>query len=98
MKTKAEYKAYKQAVENFLLSNNVKSGCFGPKNSDSEGFFSWQFCECCNSELGGNRETYLFRQNDGGLFEADICTDCIYYLHYDGLDDESMLEIEASQD
>lgn len=106
--TNTEYAQYEQAVADFLSRNKVRHGCYGPKYQEERGepwepFFSWSPCECCQSSLGGNRETYMFVTHwDGPLphtpgeretFEADICTDCVYYLTYGKLDDQTMDEI-----
>ena len=104
----AQYAAYEVAVAAFLKSNNVKPGCCSPAGGqadsnetetpcEAEPFFSWRPCECCGSRLGGDRETYQFAQEDGALFEADICVDCVYYLAYGVLDDCTMLEVDAAQ-
>ncbi len=83
-----EYETYKQAVELFLTRNGVKSGCYSPADSNSEGFFSWNQCECCGNDKGGNRETYSFASDLGkeSNFEADICSDCIEFLTYGKLE------------
>lgn len=96
--TKSDYAAYCKAVESFLEWNNVKPGCHSPTQDQSEGFFSWQPCECCGSTLGGNRETYSFAQTWGGIFEADICQDCVYFLAYGKLDDLTMMEIAEAKE
>jgi hypothetical protein len=93
----AEYKTFVANVENFLKVNNVKAGCHSPKDSEAESFFSWSQCECCKSTLGGNRETYTFAQTDNKTFEADICTDCVYFLAYGKLDDVTMAQVMANQ-
>ncbi len=105
-----QYAQYEAAVVSFLERNKVKPGCCSPVGGQSdsnevetpceaEPFFSWQPCGCCQSPLGGNRETYQFAVEasaDWPGFEADICADCVYYLAYGQLDDMTMLEIEAS--
>lgn len=90
-----QYIAYQTAVSNFLTRNNVKRGCCGPKPG-REPFFSWRSCDCCGSALGGNREHVLFATQLNGLFNANVCSNCVYYLAYDRLDDTTMLEIETS--
>lgn len=95
MKTKAEYEAYQASVDNFLNVNQVRPGCFSSVEEEPEGFFSWRPCECCGSSLGGTREHYRFAQESGGIFEADICVDCIHYLTYGELDDATMMEIDG---
>lgn len=94
-----QYSNYQANVNRFLTSNNVKPGCQGPKYEEPdprfEPFFSSRPCDCCGSHLGGDRETYQFATRAGKLFEADICTDCVYFLAYGQLDDATMMEIAA---
>ncbi len=96
-----QYADYQAAVATFLEQNKVKPGCHGPLNQEPEPgfepFFSWQPCECCQSPLGGNRESYRFATHQNDLFEANICTECVYYLAYGQLDDMTMLQIEDSK-
>jgi hypothetical protein len=71
----------------------------------NEGYFSHHSCECCGSNLGGNRyiaSGYCPKPNgsisgEGGeCFEFEICEDCLYYTTYGRLDDTTMLEMEGS--
>lgn len=87
-----EYKAYTETVAEFLRVCDVKPGCYSPTGSR---FFSWRPCECCERDMGGDRETYTFAQSTGLQFPADICTNCVYFLTYGQLDDMAMEEIEA---
>lgn len=95
--TYQEYLAYQKAVSHFLEINKCKPGLNGQVEEDSEPFFSWSPCGCCNRPLGGNREIYSFVTESGDIQE-DICTDCVYYLAYDKLNDETMMEIEKDQE
>lgn len=95
--TATEYGLYQKRVGEFLRRNEVKPGCFGPVEENQEPYFSWHACECCLQPLGGMREDVMFATNYGPKFEATICTDCIYFLTYDRLDDSTMAEIEASE-
>lgn len=90
-----QYSRFTSAVSDFLTSNHVKPGCHGPADNDAEPFFSWHHCECCDSLLGGMRERYSFATESGGTFDADICSDCVYFLAYGQLDDATMADIEA---
>lgn len=92
--TKAKYKAYEESVASFLKQNNIRAGCYGPTNDQDEGSFSHHQCGCCGSLLGGNRTNYTFVQNNGENFTDNICDDCIYYLEYGTLDDQTMLDME----
>jgi len=102
--TAKEYKEFEASVEKFLTINKVLPGCHSPKSDTldsepSEPYFSWQPCECCGSNLGGNREAYSFGTDYPGIagtFDANICVNCVYYLAYGKLDDLTMLEISES--
>ena len=44
-----------------------------------EGGFSWHACECCHSDLAGDRyAAHSFV--DGEVIHWDICVDCLHYL------------------
>lgn len=94
IETQADYQEYQKQVASFLADNRVQVGCHGPYDSRSEPFFSWSPCECCQRNLGGNRETYSFSTLEQETFNAAICTDCVYYLAYGQLDDLTMLELK----
>lgn len=95
--TKQAYDTYQKSVAKFLDSNNVKPGCHSA-NGECESFFSWRSCECCGNTKGGTREEYSFATNNGGIFVAEICLDCIQYLTYGKLDDTTMLEINEGKE
>jgi len=67
----------------------------------SEAHFSWRSCECCGSSLGGNREpAHGYIKRDEGralLVHMDVCTDCVYFINYGKLDDQTMMEMEKGQ-
>ena len=99
--TSAKYDAYVLSVDAFMALNEIEHS--GPEFSEEdegenagrwEPFFSWSACGCCGSQLGGNREHYVFVCKDGARFTEDICTDCVYYLEYGKLDDQTMMEVE----
>src|SRR5690349_3384364 len=92
-----EYAKYERAVQTWLNANEVRPACYGPVDPEASPFYSAQPCECCQRPLAGDRERYTFT---GGAyaFEADICTDCVYWLAYGRLDDATMLEVEAEQE
>lgn len=95
--TKLQYLAYKERVELFLASIEAKPGLCSPVNHNDEPSFSWSPCDCCDDELGGNREHYRFATQKG-FTEAFICPNCVYFLTYDKLDDQIMMEIEDSKE
>jgi hypothetical protein len=55
--------------------------------------FSWRPCECCERPLGGERypATHLI---NGEAYELQICGDCVYYLEYGQLDDQTMIDLD----
>lgn len=62
----------------------------------SEPHFSWSACECCGSDLGGNRHPAHGCDKNGDIVHFSVCEDCLYYINYEQLDDVSMEAIEAS--
>ena len=108
IETKADYEEYDRRVAAFLKDNYVKAGLHSPVDADGSSFFSWMACECCKRPLGGNRERYRFvvtppiwrhafpKQIE--TMEADICTDCVYYLVFGKLDDMTMLDLTDTDD
>lgn len=100
IKTKKEYAAYVSNVEHFLRINHVKPDHHNRQTEEAQPFFSKSPCECCQSPLYGNRETYNFVTEGGALtlgkdriVSADICVDCAYFLACGTLDDETMAEV-----
>jgi hypothetical protein len=64
-----------------------------------EPWFSWRPCECCGTRLGGNREHATgYNPTTKEIQEYDVCMDCIYYAEYGQLDDQTMLDIEKSEE
>lgn len=95
--TKQEYADYEATVAEFFSHglNNLST-----KESCHEPFFSWSPCQCCGTHLGGDR--YECDGYNGQTKEVEeyncICQDCVYYAEYGCLDDQTMLDIEASED
>lgn len=110
-----EYAEYQKAVERgtaglTFVSTGACPGCVDcdlsgePTDHErelaSEPFFSWHACDCCGSNLGGNRvPAHGFYHADGAdhLVHMDVCEDCDYYLNYGRLDDMTMMEVEQSR-
>lgn len=62
---------------------------------EAESYFSWHRCDICDSSLGGSRsDSHAFY--NGALIHLRVCSDCVYYAEYGQLDDQTMLELEAS--
>ncbi len=97
IRTKEEYEQYKQDVAAFILNERIEflsTGCEPDAGSSGEPWFSWRACECCKSPLGGMRE-YLFACLKGTDEQVryQICEDCVNYIEYGRLDDETMSRI-----
>jgi hypothetical protein len=46
---------------------------------DDSTHFSWTPCDCCGSQLGGDREV-CHGLIDGELWHGNACMDCVAYL------------------
>lgn len=110
--TKKEYRAYERSVANFFERNNLMNHLSPDWEKDEDGlaimnvdgelcykdepYFSWRSCECCGSNLGGDR--YDVVTNDRDTLEIQgpfsVCSDCCYYVEYGTLDDMTMLYME----
>ncbi len=92
--TKQEYADYEATVAEFFSHglNNL--------SSRGESFFSWRPCQCCGTHLGGDRyECDGYNGQTEEVEEYDcVCSDCVYYAEYGQLDDQTMLDIEASDE
>ena len=105
MQTQAEYRQYQRAVAAFFEREGPESQYLSPKYSEEdadgnpvdpslwEPHFSHAPCEICTSSLGKDRHTYHWIHPTYGSIAVAICTNCVYYLAYDQLDDQSMLDI-----
>lgn len=69
----------------------------GCRDGWNEPHFSWTRCDCCDRDLGGDREHCTgYNPTTREIQEYDnICTDCVYYAEYGRLDDSTMLRIGA---
>lgn len=96
--TRAEFSAFEARVAQFLERNEigpftckVDCGC----QSDN---FSGVPCDVCRRPLAGNRhEVSAFRPSDREVIEFRACDDCVYYVAYGTLDDETMLSIDREE-
>lgn len=98
--TKQDYETFKKNFNSFFECENVE--LMASAAPESEPFFSWQACDCCGSNLGGNRETYVAIEKVGipnpRKFEIEICSDCVYFNEYGQLDDQTMLDMEKESE
>ncbi len=89
---KWEYKAYQDRFEEFMFLNDLTN--LTRINHEVESYFSSQPCECCGTNLGGNRIDASGYSRTGVIYEFSICTDCEYYAEYGQLDDMTMNNME----
>jgi len=104
--TKTEYAQYeKDVADNTEGLTNFSSGaCTGCKECredygydeekeswecEPEPGFSWASCNVCGSGLGGNRYPVHALHKDE-ILHLEACDDCVYYLNYGRLDDQTM--------
>lgn len=93
--TKKEYLDYQERVADFFERQRVENLS---ADSDSEPYFSWRPCDCCNRPLGGDRYPATgYNREAGEVYEFEVCPDCVYYAEYGQLDDQTMLDIERSE-
>ena len=88
-----KYKEYKANVAHFF----EKEGLTNLSSTGDETTFSWGSCECCGSNLGGRRHTAAgYAPETREVFEYEVCDDCLYYLEYGRLDDQTMMDMEEN--
>ena len=97
-----EYREYQESVQGFFDKEGITN--LSIQDMDEEGdyeepSFSWSYCDVCGSSLGGNRYTCNGYNPTTKEVQSDyeVCSDCYYYAEYGKLDDQTMLEIEASE-
>lgn len=97
-----DYNRFVQRVEDFLEKEKIdKLNPIIDEDGVLQGSeFSWTPCECCGRGLGGARfEADAYSQELHEIVGPfDICWDCLYFLEYGQLDDETMLDIEDEED
>lgn len=92
-----DYAEYKQSVAEFIAREQIKFLSTGGDDPDAEPWFSWRPCECCGTHLGGNRELLWGISEETNKAQSyNICEDCVYYVNYGRLDDQTMLRVEQS--
>jgi len=93
--TNAEYKAYQSGVDHFFKTEGITN--LSMVDSESEAYFSWSSCDCCNRKLAGDRyDCNGYNPDSKEVQEYSVCVDCLYYSEYGQLDDQTMLDIEES--
>ncbi len=111
--TKAGYRNYRREVDRRLagihrISPGACPGCADcglDENEEvaaievaGEPHFSWSSCDACGSSLGGDRHPAHGISAEFGRMHLSVCTDCVYYLNYGCLDDETMDKIDADRE
>ena len=100
----SEYALYQQTVAQFITDEGLSflsTGCSPDLSSDEyerdyEPWFSWQPCEMCQCSLGGNREYLFARDTNNDIVRFTICEDCVYYVEYGRLDDQTMTRVSSA--
>jgi len=103
--TKREYRQYEARVKAFfetegisnLTSSPPTEHCLCEESQDfSEPYFSSQPCECCGTNLAGDREhATAYNPEHKTVLCYEVCADCLYYAEYGHLDDITMMDISA---
>lgn len=78
----------------FFREDGEECGCGNTKEILDEPYFSWQLCELCGDQYGGNRYHATAYTHSGDILEYEICEDCAYYIEYNKLDDMTMIDVE----
>lgn len=93
IETNEDYKKYQKRVSDFLESEKIFS--VSRIDSESENYFSWNYCDCCNRSLGGDRiDVNAYCEETKEINEYSICIDCEYYIAYGQLDDMTMMDLK----
>lgn len=79
-----EKKEYIDNVKHFFeIEGIVNLSQITDKDNHCESYFSYSNCECCNSNLGGDR--YFcngYNPTTEEVYEYSICKVCVYYSEY----------------
>lgn len=83
---------YRKFEKNFqLFVNDFK---LSHLSTGSENTFSWDRCDCCQDDNGGDRfELFAHQDGNSEIVTFSVCVDCLYYVNYGHLDDETMARI-----
>lgn len=110
--TKAGYREYRKEVERRMegihrTSTGACPGCSDcgleegaderAVESSGESHFSWSACDACGGTQGGSRYPAHGFSAEHGRLHLNVCTDCVYYLNYGRLDDETMDKINTDR-
>jgi hypothetical protein len=91
IKTHADYRKFQRNFELF-----VKDFKLSHLSTGSENTFSWDRCDCCLDDDGGDRYAlYAHQEGNSEIVTFSVCPDCLYYANYGQLDDETMMRINS---
>ncbi len=101
-----QYAEYVAAVKEFIELEQLtflSTSCDEDGTPEDEGgnidpWFSWSPCEMCGSHLGGDREYLRARALDDEIVTFEICEDCVYFVNYGRLDDETMMRVDVAKE
>jgi len=97
IKTKSDYAEYVKRVNNFFEQEGITN--LSVTDDNPEPYFSWRSCDCCNRSLGGDRyDCSGYNPETKEIYGYEVCIDCVYYAAYGCLDDQTMLDIEESEE
>lgn len=113
IQTASDYEKYEDAFEKgtkdliHLSSSRIPEICIDceefshDETENNEAFFSHRPCEICNRPLGGDRYVahgwFITPDLKQHIVHMEICSDCLYYMEYGQLDDETMMNIEDNE-
>lgn len=104
---KEEYMAYIDTCTDEMagyitFSVGCSAGCEECGEDDGCQEFSWASCDLCGSGLAGSRApahgTLRSGREEDGIWTVihyDICHDCVFFVTYGELDDDTMLRMEG---
>lgn len=97
-----DYQEYKRRVHQFLEKERIET--LNPITDENGGMwlgteFTHTPCDCCSRSLAGARiEANAYSRKRGVIVGSFyVCHDCIYFLEYGQLDDQTMLDIEKHE-
>lgn len=95
--TKQEYKEYEEAVALFFQKEGLD--CLTTSDSEEDGavepYFSWRACDvCCRPEGGDRYDCSGYNPTTDEVQTGySVCADCLYYVEYGCLDDDTMMSL-----
>jgi hypothetical protein len=93
-----EYREYQESVHDFFDKEGITHLSIQSED-DYEPSFSSESCDCCGTYLGGDRYTCNSYNPKTKEVQSDysICPNCYYFAEYGKLNDQTMMNIEASE-